>query len=312
VKDVTGRGDALPIGATDGAAGGAEATGEGEDQSEGIVEELDGVADPHPAANRVAVSPTRNDRGLRTLTPPRTAGILASGLAPPSRCGLAWSRPMEPTQVPDWIQRAIAGVTLVVLAPAIAVLAVAVRIGSPGPSFYGAARIGRGGATFTLWKLRTMRWSPGAIGPAITGGNDRRITRLGAVLRRTRLDELPQLWNVVRGEMRLVGPRPEDPRFVDLDDPGVAELLELRPGITGLAQLAFANEATALGDRDPEATYRQVVVPRKLLVDRAYLRHRSAALDLRIAALTITGAAGRPRSETLIDHLVGHSGWRLS
>jgi lipopolysaccharide/colanic/teichoic acid biosynthesis glycosyltransferase len=149
------------------------------------------------------------------------------------------------------------------------------------------------------------------VGPAISRADDPRVTRIGGVLRRSRLDELPQLWNVLRAEMRLVGPRPEDPRFVDLSDPRQRLVLSARPGIAGLAQLGFADEARVLGPADPERDYRTIVQPRKLLVDTAYVRHRSTRLDLRILLTTALVVLGRPTPLGMVDRLVGGDGWRL-
>jgi lipopolysaccharide/colanic/teichoic acid biosynthesis glycosyltransferase len=213
--------------------------------------------------------------------------------------------------MPDRLQRILAAVALVLLSPAMAVVAVAVRLGSPGPILFGATRLGRGGRPFTAWKYRTMVWRPHEEGSPLSLSADPRVTRVGSGLRRTRLDELPQLWNVVRGEMRLVGPRPEDPRFVDLADTRQATVLAAPPGITGLAQLVFADEARLLDPDDPEATYRTIIQPRKLLVDSAYLRNRSTVLDLRIVLATLLVVAGRKPPADQVDRLVGSSDWRV-
>jgi lipopolysaccharide/colanic/teichoic acid biosynthesis glycosyltransferase len=213
--------------------------------------------------------------------------------------------------VADWIQRSLALAALVLLSPVIAAVAVAVRLGSHGPVLFGAHRVGRDGQLFTAWKYRTMAWRPGDVGPAVSVASDPRVTRVGARLRRYRLDELPQLWNVVRGEMRLVGPRPEDPRFVDRTDARQRAVLAVAPGITGLAQLAFADEARLLGGANPEAIYRSIILPRKLAVDEAYVHHRSAALDIRIILGTVLVIVGRQAPTGAIDRLVGSAEWRL-
>jgi lipopolysaccharide/colanic/teichoic acid biosynthesis glycosyltransferase len=126
--------------------------------------------------------------------------------------------------------------------------------------------------------------SPGA---AITGASDPRVTRLGLILRRHRIDELPQLVNVVRGEMSMVGPRPEDPRFVDWSDPVHRRVFMAKPGITGLAQLEFHDEAQLLVGPDIDALYRRDILPAKLRLDIEYLDHRSMALDLQILGRTV-------------------------
>jgi lipopolysaccharide/colanic/teichoic acid biosynthesis glycosyltransferase len=131
-------------------------------------------------------------------------------------------------------------------------------------------------------------------GPKVTAGRDPRITRVGGLLRRFRLDELPQLWNVARGEMRLVGPRPEDPRFVDLSRPLHREVFTATPGISGLTQLVFHDEGGLLDDApDPDAHYREKILPHKVALDAAYLRNRSTNLDLWILAHTPLVLLGR-------------------
>lgn len=154
-----------------------------------------------------------------------------------------------------------------------------------GPFLYRAIRVGEGGVPITVLKIRTM--APRAAGAMITARDDPRVTRLGRGLRRTKLDELPQLWNVLRGDMGLVGPRPEDPTYVDWSDPLHRKVFEARPGITGLAQLEFRNEAELLDGPDPERTYREAILPAKLALDREYLDHRSIRLDLEILARTV-------------------------
>lgn len=196
--------------------------------------------------------------------------------------------------MPDSLQRVLAVVAGILTAPLVAVLALAVKLDSSGPAIYAASRVGEGGRTFRCFKLRTMRWAPAAPGASVTGVADPRITGFGRLLRRLRLDELPQLWNVARGEMRLVGPRPEDPRYVDFDEPLHREVFTARPGIAGLTQLFYADEAARLQGHDPDRTYREELLPAKLHIDAAYLRHRSTALDLWILAQTPLAMLGRP------------------
>ena len=187
---------------------------------------------------------------------------------------------------------AVAVPLLVILSPVLVALAAAVRLTSRGPAFHRATRVGRDGRPFTMLKLRTMRAGPGA---AITTRDDPRMTALGRALRRARLDELPQLFNVVRGEMSLVGPRPEDPRFVALYSEEQRAVLALRPGITGAAQLVFRDEAALLDPADPEGSYIRAVLPRKLAIDLEYARGRSLAGDLRIMGMTLRGQPKRGR-----------------
>jgi lipopolysaccharide/colanic/teichoic acid biosynthesis glycosyltransferase len=195
--------------------------------------------------------------------------------------------------MPDPLQRFLGLLASAMTLPLVVALALAVRLDSPGPALYTARRVGAGGRQFACRKLRTMRPASDRDG-ALTVAGDSRVTRLGRLLRRSRLDELPQLWNVAGGEMRLVGPRPEDPRFVDLARPLHRLVFTATPGIAGLAQLVFADEATRLNGADPEAIYRDEILPAKLEIDALYLRRRSARLDLWILAQTPLAVLGRP------------------
>ena len=192
-----------------------------------------------------------------------------------------------------------AGAGLAVAAPVLLVIAAAMRMsGDPGPLIHRARRVGEGGRPFTILKIRTMFVDAGGSG--ITGRNDPRVTPVGRVLRRYRLDELPQLLNVVRGEMSLVGPRPEDPIYVDMADPLHRRVFSARPGITGLAQLEFHDEAELLGDVDDDLDrrYREVVLPRKLRIDSRYVDQRSMRLDAAILLRTLAVVVGGRRTGT--------------
>lgn len=170
--------------------------------------------------------------------------------------------------------------------PLMLVLALAVKCQDGGPIFFRQLRVGRNGSPFTLWKFRSMRMAN--HGAAITSSGDRRITPLGRILRRYKLDELPQLWNVLRGDMSLIGPRPEVPRFVDAADPAWRAVHRVRPGITDLATLVYRDEERILaGFDDPERAYRETVLPAKLALNLEYLRRRSLARDLKLLALTV-------------------------
>jgi lipopolysaccharide/colanic/teichoic acid biosynthesis glycosyltransferase len=184
---------------------------------------------------------------------------------------------------------------LVAATPVILAAAVAMRqSGDRGPVFYRARRVGEGGKSIVIIKLRTMRAD--ASGAPITVRGDPRVTRVGRALRRFKLDELPQLWCVVRGDMSLVGPRPEDPRYVDWADPLHRQVFSARPGITGLAQLRYHDEESLLVGPDQDNLYRSVVLPAKLRLDRAYLERRSLGLDLCILAQTAGAVlSARPR-----------------
>ena len=189
----------------------------------------------------------------------------------------------------------LAGLGLVLLSPLLLVIAIAIRIDSPGPVFYRQERIGRHGVPFRIHKFRTMRHDPQHGGPQITVGDDARITRVGAFLRRTKLDELPQFIDVLRGRMSLVGPRPEVPRYVALYPAELrAEVLSVWPGITDLASIEFRDEAALLARAsDAEREYVEVVMPRKLALAARYVRSASLALDVTILWRTLRLLAGR-------------------
>jgi FlaA1/EpsC-like NDP-sugar epimerase/lipopolysaccharide/colanic/teichoic acid biosynthesis glycosyltransferase len=176
---------------------------------------------------------------------------------------------------------------LVVLLPVAVVVAVAVALDSSGPIVYGARRVGRGGREFTMWKFRSMARGADSLGPAVTGSFDYRITRVGAFLRRTKLDELPQLVNVLAGQMSLVGPRPEAPRYVELWRPEEREVLSVRPGVTGPTQIAYIAEEELLAG-DPNAAYESELLHAKLAVDLDYVRRFSLRRDLVILWKTLS------------------------
>ncbi|MFG6456942.1 sugar transferase [Roseateles sp. BYS96W] len=175
---------------------------------------------------------------------------------------------------------------LLLLSPLLLAAAVWVRLDSPGPVLFRQRRVGRFGVPFTIHKFRTMRVEPGA---AITVGEDPRITRSGRVLRQTKLDELPQLWDVLRGAMSLVGPRPELPRYVELYPEALRHaVLAVRPGITDPASLAYSHEADLLAAAaDPEREYRDVILPAKLRLSADYAARASLASDLKLIGRTL-------------------------
>jgi lipopolysaccharide/colanic/teichoic acid biosynthesis glycosyltransferase len=178
---------------------------------------------------------------------------------------------------------------LVLLAPVFLLIALAIRWDSAGPVLFRQERVGRGGRVFRIRKFRTMVVDAPARGPAITIGQDSRITRVGAWLRRTKLDELPQLLDVLRGDMSLVGPRPEVPQYVALYPADLRErVLSVRPGITDPVSLKLADEASVLAaSADPERTYREELLPAKLREAVAYAEQASLWSDLRIIAATV-------------------------
>lgn len=174
---------------------------------------------------------------------------------------------------------------LFVLFPLFVLVAAAVKWSSRGPVFHRGERVGRGGKTFALYKFRSMR--VGENGPAITRAGDPRVTAIGRFLRRTKLDELPQLINVVTGDMSLVGPRPEAPKYVAMYDAAQRRILAARPGMTSPASLHYRFEEAQLVGPDWEAAYIQRIMPEKLRIDLEYLDRRTLGSDLGLIAQTI-------------------------
>jgi lipopolysaccharide/colanic/teichoic acid biosynthesis glycosyltransferase len=185
-----------------------------------------------------------------------------------------------------------AALALLVLLPLALAITAAIVLESRGPVFYRAERLGHGGRRLRMLKFRKMR--EGASGSPLTLDRDPRLTRVGAILARTRLDELPQLWHVLRGDMSLIGPRPEDPRFAALLPDEFGRILSVRPGLTGLSQLAFADERSILRPGEAEAQYVSSVLPQKAALDRMYADRISIRRDLAIALATaVTMLLGR-------------------
>jgi lipopolysaccharide/colanic/teichoic acid biosynthesis glycosyltransferase len=178
---------------------------------------------------------------------------------------------------------------LLVLSVLLIAIAVAIKLDSRGPVFFRQVRVGRYGRPFRIHKFRTMIVDAESKGPQLTVGQDARITRVGGCLRRCKLDEFPQLLDVVRGEMSLVGPRPEVPKYVQsYPDSLRAVVLSVRPGITDSASIEFRNETALLGSvADPEAYYREVILPRKLQAYADYARSHTTAGDLIIVWRTV-------------------------
>lgn len=178
---------------------------------------------------------------------------------------------------------------LALLMPFLVAVALWIKLDSTGPVFFRQERVGRGGRHFRIHKFRTMHADTTGQARQITVGADPRITRAGHWLRRTKVDELPQFIDVLRGAMSLVGPRPEVPRYVALYPAELRDkVLSIRPGITDLASLEFRDESTLLARAaDPEREYVEVLMPRKLRMAAAYVDQASVATDLRIIALTL-------------------------
>jgi lipopolysaccharide/colanic/teichoic acid biosynthesis glycosyltransferase len=207
-------------------------------------------------------------------------------LSPPARA--SWARLPEVNRVLDI---AITAIALLVIAPLVVAVAVAVKLESRGPVLYRCRRVGRSGRPFAMLKFRKMR--DGVGGSSLTAVDDDRFTRIGGFLARTKLDEVPQLWNVLRGQMSLVGPRPEDPSIVALHRDEYTKILSVRPGITGLSQLAFAREAEVLSNEDRLRDYVDRILPQKIRLDRLYATDRTVAMDLRILLWTFAAVIGR-------------------
>ena len=189
---------------------------------------------------------------------------------------------------------ALATIGLVAALPLVALAAAAIVVEDGGPVFFSQLRVGRRGVPFRIFKLRSMTVT--TQGPEITAADDSRVTRTGRILRRFKLDELPQFWNVLRGDMSLIGPRPEVARFVDHTDWRWQQVLTVRPGITDAATLLFLDEESLLaGITDRETHYREHILPAKLSVNLEYLRDRSFRSDLKLLAYTATGIMRRPR-----------------
>jgi lipopolysaccharide/colanic/teichoic acid biosynthesis glycosyltransferase len=182
---------------------------------------------------------------------------------------------------------------IVLLAPVLIVVALVVKADSEGPVLFRQRRVGRRGMPFRILKFRTMRLATN--GSSAVFDADRRVTRAGAFLRRTKLDELPQLFNVLAGSMSLVGPRPEVPAYVaHYPERDRAVLLSVRPGITDLASLRFRNEGDYLArEADPERAYLDKILPRKLRLARYYVRQRSLCFDIVLIWKTVFAALGR-------------------
>ena len=196
----------------------------------------------------------------------------------------------------------ISAITLLAASPLLIGIALAIRWGSPGPVFYRGLRVGRWGTRFYMLKFRTMVIDAERRGGTSTADDDPRITRVGAWLRRRKLDELPQFINVLKGEMSLVGPRPQVEHDVADYTEEEKVLLSVRPGITDWASLRFRNEGEILkGEPDPDEAYIRLIRPEKLRLGLEYVRRQSLAVDLRILFETVRAVAGGspviPRTE---------------
>ena len=192
------------------------------------------------------------------------------------------------------VERLLALLGLVVTSPVTALAAAGIRMSSPGPAIYRASRVGRGGRDFTMFKLRTMHVGADVVG-GITGSGDARVFPVGALLRRLKVDEIPQLVNVLRGDMCFIGPRPEAREIVNGDyEAWMWETLTVPPGIVGPGSLSyFLDEASLPADPgEAEVYYRRSVLPRKLARDLVYVRRRTLAYRIELLLRTLAGISG--------------------
>lgn len=181
----------------------------------------------------------------------------------------------------------IAGIGLVVLSPILLLVAIAIVIDDPGPVFYRQVRVGRDGRDFRILKFRSMRIGADKMSLITVGDRDPRVTRVGYYIRKYKLDELPQLWNVLKGDMSLVGPRPEVRKYVDLYTEEQKRVLSVRPGITDYASIEYVDENRLLAaSQDPDKTYIEEIMPQKIALNMRYINHPTVGEYLRILFLT--------------------------
>ena len=180
------------------------------------------------------------------------------------------------------------GVGFAVLSPFFVAISILIRLDSPGPVFFRQERIGRRFRPFIIYKFRTMRFHPKPVGLQITAGGDSRITRIGRLLRNTKIDEWPQLINVLQGHMSLVGPRPEVRKYVEWYKEDYEKILSVRPGITDVSSITFRNEENVLqGIDDPEQYYVHVLLPKKIRLAQEYIQRASFSYDLKLIFKTL-------------------------
>jgi len=179
---------------------------------------------------------------------------------------------------------------LILLSPFLVIIGVLVKISDKGPVFYRSKRVGQNFKPFYLLKFRTMVVNAEELGPSITKGGDQRITKIGKFLRKTKLDELPQLWNVIKGELSLVGPRPEVEKYISFYKDDYKEILKIKPGITDYAAIKFRNEEEILAKfEDVEKAYIENVLPAKIKLYKTYLGEIGFLTDLKIIFKTLWG-----------------------
>jgi len=192
----------------------------------------------------------------------------------------------------------VSALVLTLLAPLFLVVAIAIKLDSPGPVFFKQERVGRGGGLFRMIKFRTMVAGRHRQGPNVSAHSDPRVTRVGALLRRSFVDEAPQLINVLKGDMSLVGPRPETPEYASLLSPAERRIFSVRPGMAGPSTLAYSRDEPAIlaGQPDPDSYYRSHLLHERVAVDLSYIERPTLTEDIRILWLTalyvFTGLTG--------------------
>jgi lipopolysaccharide/colanic/teichoic acid biosynthesis glycosyltransferase len=179
---------------------------------------------------------------------------------------------------------------LILLSPFLVIIGILVKLSDKGPIFYRSKRVGQNFKSFYLLKFRTMVVNAEKLGPSVTKGGDQRITKIGKFLRKTKLDELPQLWNVIKGEMSIVGPRPEVEKYISFYKDDYKEILKIKPGITDYAAIKFRNEEEILAEfKDVEKAYIENVLPEKIKLYKTYLNEIGFLADLKIIFKTLWG-----------------------
>ncbi|WP_270504526.1 sugar transferase [Paraclostridium sordellii] len=181
---------------------------------------------------------------------------------------------------------------LILLSPILILIAICIKLDSKGPVFFKQIRVGKNKELFKIYKFRTMVTDAEKLGKQITIGNDTRITKVGTFIRKCKLDELPQLINVLKGDMSLVGPRPEVPKYVELYDDYQEQILLVQPGITDYASIEFRNESEILGESEnPESKYINDIMPYKIELNIKYIKNISLYEDLKLITRTIKAIA---------------------
>lgn len=193
-----------------------------------------------------------------------------------------------------------------ILSPLFCLLGVIIKLDGTGPIFFRQKRIGKDYRTFDIYKFRTMTQEAEKEGPRITCRHDSRITKIGKLLRKLKLDELPQLFNVFKGEMSIVGPRPEVEEYAQLYSEAYEKILSVKPGITDLSSLVFRNEEELLSlAENPEDYYKEFVLPKKIHLALQHMHRASLLYDLRIVAFTLFRIVGLPTHAIPIDRVAG-------